>query len=88
MKGKNRGFLHQKRRVIAHSINGKSNLVFDSIQECVSYFNEMGHQLKNAQVVRLLDGDGVWEYTETFEEEGVSVKRTVQMVFDELCDED
>ncbi|MGP1507471.1 MAG: hypothetical protein ACTTJW_01135 [Sphaerochaeta sp.] len=86
--GKKRGFLHNKRRIVAYNVKGggRKNLVFDSIQECVSYFNEMGHQLKSTQVIRLLEGAGVWGYKDVSIVNGVAVEKEVQFIFDELYD--
>ena len=88
--GKKRGFLHDKRRIIAHNVQGgnRKNIVFDSIQACVSYFNEMGHQIKSTQIIRLLEGDGVWEYKDETYENGVKVEKEVQFIFDELYEKE
>lgn len=67
---------HSSKPVIAHFVQGKDNLVFDSATACAEYFTLMGHKLFAETVKRLCQGDGLWEY----EEDG----KIYQFIFDEL----
>lgn len=71
---------HAGKPVIAHLIQGKKNLVFQSATECAEFFTLEGHKLFPENIRRLCQGDGLWEY----EENG----KTYQVIFDELVTED
>lgn len=52
-------------KVVAYEVHGKTR-IFDSVNECCEYYNGIADQktLQNTQVLRLIRGDGLWEYTE------------------------
>ena len=65
------------KKVVAYEVNGRTR-IFDSVNECCEYYNGIADRsnLQNTQVIRLIAGDGLWEYTEN--------GKLKQVIFDEL----
>lgn len=62
--------------VIAHYVQTKENIIFESATACAEYYTLAGHKLFAETVKRLINGEGLWQYKEN--------GKTIQIIFDEL----
>lgn len=56
--------IHSPVKVIAYERHGK-NIIFDSINDACEYYRGISNsQIHVEQMRRIIDGDGLWQYTE------------------------